>query len=342
MPQRCSCWVQEWGWKEGHNRAVPPSAAERGPGASSPPPELGALPSSPQRHTGEGRETLGSSNAQGPAQPLCHLGSASPDSGGRAEDIPPSLIPQHHRGSFGSSVSRTWLETSCPWCWQGLWSFFPCDKYGNRVCTRSELGINSIAQIGDSRVSFTCPCSSSVSTLFVKGDLLQVTSRKPNSLFISPPSWQKPLGRGSDGGHWMCLLQPGWGCCSGCSFGHHPEQGQAQHAWELQDLCHGPKGGGRVLILAAFTACRGHPLAAGTALPGHAKLPAWHLHTAIGQPRGTCPAPKRLILAQVGKPPSCCWMLKIWPTTCQKLAARGCANRCTKRQNYALQTVINK
>lgn len=58
-----------------------------------------------------------------------------------------------------------------------------------------------------------------------------------------------------------------------------------------------------------------------------------------GSPRGTCPAPKRLILAQVGKSLLCSWMLKICPIICQKLAVGGCANRCTKRQNYALQTV---
>lgn len=92
-----------------------------------------------------------------------------------------SLLPQAPPGVSWLPGVRTGLgaapaeKASCPCCWQQPRSFFPCDKYGNRVCTRSELGINSIAQIGESWVSFTRRCSSSVSALFVKGDLLWVT-----------------------------------------------------------------------------------------------------------------------------------------------------------------------
>lgn len=87
--------------------------------------------------------------------PMCCLGSAAfcdiPRFRWESRGHPSSLRPP-------APLWVIWLlgvqdlaeETSCPGCWQRLWSFFPCDKYGNRVCTRSELGINSIAQIGES------------------------------------------------------------------------------------------------------------------------------------------------------------------------------------------------
>lgn len=65
------------------------------------------------------------------------------DPGGTAEDMPSSP-------STTECISAPEEEASCPRCWQWPWSFFPCDKYGNRVCIRSELGINAIAQIGES------------------------------------------------------------------------------------------------------------------------------------------------------------------------------------------------
>lgn len=269
VSQRCSCWVPAWGWKEGHSHhgALSPSAAERHLGQLSSPLSGGKAEGTALLHPEAPRERKekpwGAAMPKVLHSPVCHSGSASPDSGGRAEDIPPPSTLQHHCGSFGSSVSRTWLETFCPQFWQRPWSFFPWDKYGNRVCTRSELGINSIAQIGESLVSFTCPCSSSVSTLVFKGDLLQVTYRLPwksNSLFISPlsPSVEAVTE------HIGCVCsQPGWWLLLWAAPGTHTEH-KARHSmaatgslpwtqmrWQSADL-------GCLYCMQRSPACRWH------------------------------------------------------------------------------------
>jgi len=98
---------------------------------------------------------------QSPAAcPICCSGLAAfgdnPGCWWESRGHPSSLLPPAPPGAF--RLLGLWIglgaapaeEASCPCCWQWLRSFFPCDKYGNRVCTRSELGINSISQIGES------------------------------------------------------------------------------------------------------------------------------------------------------------------------------------------------
>lgn len=123
-----------------------------------------------QRHPGEGGEEkhrgaaepsiLHSSTPYIAPHPVCHSRSAAFGSilvfRWKSRGQPSSLLPPAPLGTFWLLGEQTGLgaapaeEASCPRCWQQPWSFFPCDKYGNRVCTRSELGINAIAQIGES------------------------------------------------------------------------------------------------------------------------------------------------------------------------------------------------
>lgn len=104
-----------------------------------------------------GKETLASSRSQRPSQIhalgaiwICYIPSSRWESRGHPS-FPSTarcvLAPQCLDQAGCCSCLRM---PPCPCCWQRLQSFFPCDKYGNRVCTGSELGINSIAQIGES------------------------------------------------------------------------------------------------------------------------------------------------------------------------------------------------
>lgn len=152
--------------------------------------------------------------------------------------------------------------------------------------------------------------------------------------FISPPSPSVEAVTEHTGG--VCS-QPGWWLLLWAAPGTHTHtaQGQAQHGsyripatdpnevaecWSWLPLLH------------AEVTCLSLAL---PSQPGIFTRP-WGSH------RGTCPALKRFLLAQLGKSLLCSWLLKICPITCQKPAVGGCANRCTKRQNYALQTAKKK
>lgn len=101
---------------------------------------------------------------------------------------------------------------------------------------------------------------------------------------------------------------------------------------------YGPNQGGTALDWDAFSASSCLLLAAGTALSGQEKPGAWHPHAAVGQPRQHVSLSQKVRHGSGGKIPfPCIWALQICPITCQKLAVGDCANRCTKRQNYALQ-----